>query len=474
MSIHTLYQHRDIRRSSEEKGKPKTAVGALVARKSRTNRAGGEGGGRRRISKSYGRKSLIKNLMGQESVAGSNTRGNMSTLPSWSNGSNEFPIRPRMTEVMKKAKRRSSYIDAGISVVRSEDDSNGPTSGQRFNQISPAVDDRNKCQSLKPPRRNKQEEYNTQKDRETNNTTFPRVTRIAIGNAYQRKKHVKKQKNNSDDTNINGLMTDDFPTSYALLDDSRSQTPPCHINTGSEDDEDGSSSSSKLISHSFNELLKQRRQGNMNNNDKDESDKNGQHYISSSSNPLPSRSLNEWNDYEKYKEEQDRKMSSPPPYGCVEDGEDAEEGRLTYSSRHALFEPYDSLMGGTDMFNNKSISSCDFSPVKNDIYVGGFCIRDEITSCVSDISYNTGMQSVDYQFSHEPPRYVDVDTQNSAYSGPSTHPRLSTIEVTGYNIERMNGVASCPSVRMDAPFRRQRQKQFGQSANATTKTCNST
>jgi len=142
-------------------------------------------------------------------------------------------------------------------------------------------------------------------------------------------------------------------------------------------------------------------------------------------------------------------MSSLPPYDCIHadtddddrnDDNRIQEDERSYSLRYKLFESYDSLMGETALSNNKPISSYDFSPVENEIHAGGFCIRDKITSCVGDTSYNTGMQSVDYQFNYQPSHhmhYMEIAAQNSGFSGPLSHETPSAIDFTRFHNKKV-------------------------------------
>lgn len=204
---------------------------------------------------------------------------------------------------------------------------------------------------------------------------------------------------------------------------------------------------------------------------------------SSRNNLSPSPLLDEWNEYEKYKEEQEHKMLLLPPYNYRDDDkvDDCSEGaELSYSSRHGLFESYDDIIGEKPVSNDKPNPSYDFSPVENDICTGGFCIRDEITSCVSDISYNTGMQSGDYQSHHQPSHhmhYMEVVAQNSGFSGPSTHQTPNAIDTTEFEHQRNKELTSFVSLGIDVQLPLQQEhtqymypKETGRSASAACNT----
>lgn len=258
--------------------------------------------------------------------------------------------------------------------------------------------------------------------------------------SWRRNKSSKrKKKKTTTSTEDMMITTNDFCTSYALLDDSHSHIPAqFKVDDGGNGDGDSSSSSSDSINSSSSQYRKNISSKTGSYSEERSRPKHSNGVRADQCLPKPSL-LDEWSEYEKYQKEQE--LSSSDELSEDEEGSN--------SSRHWLFEP---LPGCVEQHKTprstslkKTVSSYDFSPVEDDIPVGGFCIRSENMDYVSDISYNTGMQS-DFQPSH----YVEVVAQNSGFSGASIR---SAKKTTNY---RFDG-GGARAVMMDREMMRQQQ-----------------
>ena len=140
----------------------------------------------------------------------------------------------------------------------------------------------------------------------------------------------------------NRLMASNFPTSRASLDDSYSQISQSHMHVSGGAygvGDDRSSSSLESICHSFNRLLKDQYQSCRMNSEKEHC--KGDQGSSTTKYSLLWPFLDEWNEYEKYKEEQEYETPLLPPRDCINDDDDrSEENGWSYSPYHALFKSY--------------------------------------------------------------------------------------------------------------------------------------